>query len=160
MRLVFCPHCGCEHEVLGERSPPHHKMFFAFIGYCFQAWPESLEFKPDNVRHLRQWAMLSTGHTEIPFTWIFKNKREMNVVMPFVMAKVAHDRRIGVYSIARAANGGIEVVSPASLNWESMSQKKFKEVSADIIQFIYEYTGIDFNKWKDMQAPKRLRNAA
>lgn len=78
----------------------------------------------------------------------FKNKRELNSVMPFALAKIAHDQRRGIFTWVVEVEGGIALLQPKSLNWGGMGQKEFNQVSAAVFDFVKEYAGIDFEEWK------------
>jgi hypothetical protein len=134
-----------------DRSSPHQRLFFAFLKYCFESWPEEADFLPDNERHLRAWLLVKCNYRTPSMVYEFKNTREMNAVMPFVNAKITHDQRLGIYTWVVEVNGGIALLQPKSMAWDSMGQAEFHKASSDITQFIYDYAKIDFTLWQEME---------
>ena len=144
-----CPECGA---ILSDvRSVPAHRAFFGFIKHVFDNWPETNdEFQPDNPEHLRAYLLVRSGHCMPEHVFRFASKREQRIVEGFVTEEMRVDRARGIYGWLTIKDGGLVVVRPASIAFDKISQKKMNQVCENVFRVIYELTGIDFTKWKEM----------
>jgi hypothetical protein len=152
-RSLICPHC--RHLITDDsRSQDHHRAFFAFMKHCFDSWPEGEAFTPQSADHLRQWALVECGHIAPPMTWAFAHNREHNTIMPFVTQYIAHKVREGRFIWARDNGGRLEMIEAASIDWSSLGQRKFNEISGSVFDLMKEH-GFDFEEWKSMERQQR-----
>lgn len=57
--MSTCPHCGKGGK---RRSIEQHRRYFALCKLAFDNWPETHDFQPDNVEHLRKWLQIKSGY--------------------------------------------------------------------------------------------------
>jgi hypothetical protein len=60
---AHCPNCGCVLEK--PRSRNQHNRFFALATAAFNHWPESHNFRPKSVDHLRYWLTVEAGRFDV-----------------------------------------------------------------------------------------------
>jgi hypothetical protein len=145
-RVLQCPRCR-ELVTDDSRSHKHQGAFFAFMADCFKNWPHEAAFVPVSADHLRQWALVECGHIAIPMTWSFASTREMNAIMPFIESYILHRRRQGRYVEGRKNDGKLELIEAASINWNSIGERKFCEITEGVFALMLKH-GFDFEAWK------------
>jgi hypothetical protein len=152
-RSLICPKCRTL-VTDDSRSNEHHRAFFAFLASCFNGWPLEAKFIPVSSDHLRQWALVECGHVAPSMTWAFVNTRERNAIMPFVTQYIAHKLRQGRFIWARENCGKLELIEAASIDWQSIGQRKFNEISESVFGLMKQH-GFDFEDWKRIEKPSR-----
>ncbi len=139
MTLHACPHCGC--LLTKARSGPDHRRFFSVVSKAFDHWPHDHEFQPSNAEHLRAYLLVRANHYNIA-----------SIPAPEGYAEHASIRslfRVAVESAASALAGpsgyfdvrvsaaGVEVLTPKSINWSTVSQREFGPIR-DTVEHIIE----------------------
>ena len=166
LRLVNCPHCGCEFEVFRPRSSRHHRLFFAVIAWAFDNWPEAHDFKPDNPEHLRAWLFREVGY-------IGRIGNGYNILNPDpgkltdFWAQAFHAARLsGGYGwLEQRENGDLEFITPRSIAWNELDQQAFNPVAERVFNeiaaiFDFKIGGVDWKKKvKDHKRQKLLARA-
>jgi hypothetical protein len=152
-RSIQCPKCRA-FLTDDSRSHAHQGAFFAFLQSCFDSWPLEAKFTPVSADHLRQWALKECGHVAPSMTWAFANTRERNAIMPFVTQYIAHKLRQGRFIWARENDGKLELIEAASINWNSIGERKFCEITDGVFALMLKH-GFDFESWKQIEKPVR-----
>jgi hypothetical protein len=154
--ISFCPECGTCLE--DERSIEHLRMFHSFMRHCFESWPEECEFIPDNQEHLRAWLLVKVKHREPHHVFPFASKRERLFAEGLLNQEMRFDRARGVYGFVVVVPGGVAILRPASIaihGSKAISEKKFVAVSDAVFRFVLEFTGIDFQLWKELYPARK-----
>ncbi len=134
-----CPHCG---GILTKgRSLPDHRRFFALVHAAYHQWPESHEFQPRDVTHLRAWLTCKAGYRDTTQIELPDNS-------------TADMRRLFTLSIESAikASGGtafvvpyrdcVVVITPRSIAWDQIDQKEFNKVRDAVSDLIEDIVGV------------------
>jgi hypothetical protein len=143
-------------------------LLFAAIAHLFEVWPTDAEtlakidnFTPIDETQLRKWLTVKAGHI-LPYAALpFNTKKEKEFSMRVLMAQMESDRMNKLYGWPQEVEGGcIAVLRPASiatLGENSISEKKFCEVTNKIFNFLYEKIGFDIQEWKESGEKRRPR---
>jgi hypothetical protein len=136
-----CKECGAVMDG-GGRSLPDHRRLFSAIAHAFHHWPEG-EFIPRDPEHLRSYLLLKVGHTNVAFIPAPEGCSENPAVMSLFKYTVegtanALSGKAGYYEL-RVSAGGVEIVTPRSLDFRTVSRKEFGPIR-DAVEALIELT--------------------
>jgi hypothetical protein len=153
MKEDHCPECGC--VLRHERSLPHHRLFFAFIEAAYKQWPSAHEWRPGSKEELRAWALIKAGHHSTTL-YTFKTEGEAELVCRVLKRDYERERLDGRFVWVQPFHEvgklrGASKLSALSIKFRKLSQERFNEVSAGVIQAIEQETGFDFDAWRNIE---------
>jgi hypothetical protein len=125
--LHSCPHCGC--ELTKSRSGADHRRYFGLIRAAFLNWPESHPQQFANEDALRAWLLIEVGHYDVEFIAYPEECEENPSIKALfrlaIEATYAAVTRKRGYATLRVSAGGVEILTPKSIDFRSVSQKEF-----------------------------------
>lgn len=125
--MNHCPQCGCVFEK--ARSRPQHNRFMALADACFNHWPESHQFRPRNVDHLRYWLTMQAGRFDVVrHVRVHSVEPEaLQALLTSIMA-ASEDARLFI-----DLDGDLITVRKAhSIKFRSMPQREFAQLCDDV----------------------------
>lgn len=153
-RSLLCPKCG----TLVDDDRRHEAQtggYFAFLTHAFRSWPETDEFRPQSMEHLRQWALIRTNHVEIPFVHEFTTDMDRQATISFAIGYIHHKQAQGRLIETRINGGQLEMIEATSQKEAKMGHRKFNEVAQDVFDFIKDRTGLDYEIWLQLGKKRR-----
>jgi len=136
----ICPHCGV--ELVKPRSLADHRRYFAAIHKATAAWPHNHEFQPSGPDHLRAYLLVTAGYHDVKtvdLAWAIAedNPHLIQLARLAVEASVSAALSRGDYVFTRPRGDVVEILSPKSINFRTLSQKEFgpiREACEEIIE--------------------------
>jgi hypothetical protein len=127
--LHACPECGC--LLTKARSGPDHRRLFALIHAAFHHWPEG-GFQPRDAEHLRAYLLVKSGHFNaigIPTPEGYAENEALRDLYRVAVESTAKaiDEVTGFHDY-RVSASGIELLTPRSINWQTVGQKEFGRI--------------------------------
>lgn len=141
-----CPHCQCEIDGKSKpRSVDQLRRFFAMLRAIYQHWPESAEFQPDDMEHLRKFALIKAGHretTDVPVAFA-EDQPGLTKLTAFVIEGAL--KAAGAYAFIRPhpEGGLVRVFKAKSIAFDKLGQAEFNALN-DAVETVYaSETGLD-----------------
>lgn len=141
-----CPHCQCEIDGKSKpRSVDQLRRFFAMLRAIYQHWPESAEFQPDDMEHLRKFALIKAGHretTDVPVAFA-EDQPGLTKLTAFAIEGAL--KAAGAYAFIRPhPDGGlVRVFKAKSIAFDKLGQAEFNALN-DAVETVYaSETGLD-----------------
>lgn len=100
------------------RSIDQHRRFFGLVRACFDHWPESHEFQPDNEEHLRAYLLVKAKHRSIK-EFVIDKADDVARLLPIVTAIMLH-RYCWAWSIG---DNQLMVCAPLTTNFNDMKHQ-------------------------------------
>ena len=133
------PNCPtCKRPMGSPRSWQQHKRYFAVIKAIHFMWPESHERQFPDETALRKWLQMKAGHfttTTVALYGIPLSKARLIVQSALDGAEP--------YSEAVVQAGHLIVMTPKSINFDSLGHKAFCRLNDEIDAVIFAETGFD-----------------
>jgi len=141
---THCPECGC--VLVKGRSLPDHRRLFAALHRAMEQWPETHPFQPVNVDQLRAYLLVTAArHFDVAFIpapeECATNPSIMSLFRLAVEGTAAALSRKTGYCDIRVGAGGVEILTPKSIDFRSVSQREFGPIRDDIEAAIEEIVG-------------------
>ena len=139
-----CPHCGA---ITGKvRSLPDHRRFFGMIGKAFDNWPHDHSYQPPSAEHLRAYLLISAGYVDVEFIPVAEECAQNPAIMAILRHAIeathaALSRKRG-YSLTRVSAAGVEIITPRSINFETLSQKEFGPIRQAVEEILETTLGV------------------
>ncbi|MEQ8822778.1 MAG: hypothetical protein RIC14_00210 [Filomicrobium sp.] len=124
---MSCPVCGFDKRQ-SKRSVPQHRRFFGLLKAFFDHWPEYADFQPDNVDHLRAWALVRAKHRNVTI-------HDIGDGMTCIPSP-------GGYVFSTEYQGAIVILSPKSISFSEMSHQEACAVFDDVQAALEAETGL------------------
>jgi hypothetical protein len=140
--IDVCPHCGV--ILRKQRSAKAHRFFFAVISEAFYHWPAAHPFQADNAEHLRAWLLCKTKHRTIIGERLHQDDGDVVRMQQFVQRAIAESRNH--YCFVAVFNGALVVLSPKSIDWNTLDEKAFAPIRNDVFDVIVKETGLDIEE--------------
>ena len=141
-----CPHCQCDIDGKSKpRSVEQLRRFFAMLRAMFSHWPEGSEFQPDDMEHLRKWALIKAGHretTDVPVAWA---EDQPGLTKLAALAIEGALKAAGAYAFIRPhpEGGLVRVFKAKSIAFDKLGQAEFNSLN-DAVETVYaQETGLD-----------------
>ena len=139
-----CPECGC--VLTKPRSLPDHRRFFGLVQKAYEHWPHAQDYQPPSAEHLRAYLLVAAGYHDTEFIAMPEECLGSPAIMALFRSAVeathaAMSRRRG-YSLTRVSAGGIEILTPRSINFETLSQKEFGPIREAVEEIITGVVGV------------------
>jgi len=153
-RLLSCPGCGCVlsncpecgHGLVKGRSRPDHNRLFAIIDRAFHQWPEAEEFQPRDAQQLRAYLTVRAGHINVVPVPVPEGYAESQAIRDLYRLAVEGTAKACAgeagYNTTRVSASGIEVISPRSISYDTVSQKEFGPIRDAILHIIEAALGV------------------
>ena len=142
-RFDSCPECGA--VLTKGRSLPDHRRFFGLVTKAFEQWPEHSDFRPRDVEHLRAYLLVKAGHTDIAHIPAPPECENPAIMVLFKLAVEATgqalERKAG-YVDYRVSSGGVEVITPRSIDFRTVGQKQFSPIREAVEALIEDVIGV------------------
>lgn len=130
------------------RSNKHHNLFFAAIAQAQMNWPESHEFQPTSIDHLRAWLLCKAGyrHTE--------THQLESAISADLMASVIEKslEQAGAKGFAVYKGSTVYVLTPKSISWSKLDQKEFNKISQGVDDVLKSEINMSLDDFKQEQA--------
>lgn len=144
MSAPICPHCGCE-LVKSNRSLADHKRLFGLIRAAFLQWPESHPFQPSDEESLRAFLLVESKHHDVDFIPYPDECGESQAIKTLfrlaVEATHAACYRKRGYAAIRVSTGGIEILTPKSIDFR-LPQREFGPIREAVEHVIETAIGV------------------
>lgn len=149
-------------KITQKRSLPHHNFYWAFIGECFNEWPENHGHKPMDGRHLHSWLAVKAGYLEMLEFEAPESASEREIEFSVKMAKSLADKLSGGRpSWPKVIGHKIYFAWPKSIAFENMDEDDFKRFTMLVFTLIYSEAGIDvddyYKKWQSKHGDLKVR---
>lgn len=135
-------------NVLRRRSRKHHGLFFACIDDVYANWPESHHFKPGSSKHLRAWLLVEAGYHEILSERIEGDIMSAMLMGDFVARVLERTVGQGKFGFVKIAKPWILVYTPRSIDWATLDQRGFSEVSQRVSDVLKAEIGMSLDDFK------------
>ncbi len=144
MTIHSCPECGC--ILTKARSGPDHRRFFGMITKAFEQWPEHHEFQPRDSEVLRAYLLVKSGHFNVkavptPLGYA-ENPAIRDLFRLAVEGTAAAMAAEAGYHDIRVGAAGIEILTPRSIDYRTVSQKEFGPVRDNVQHLIEAALGV------------------
>ena len=140
-----CDKCG--QKLPHPRNEARHKLFFAVLKPAMKQWPESAEFQPEDVDHLRSFLLCKSGHcTYNDLSMDVANAPGMIAAMKaFMEANISgSSKRVHFKQIKT----GLRAYTPKSIAFTKCSEADFKVVLDKSIEIIVATIGVPIEQLK------------
>lgn len=144
-KLEHCPECGF--ILRNKRSGRLHRYYFATITNAFHNWPESHEFKPESIDHLRVWLQKEAGYRDVVEERIFGAKAsplQMETFFIAVNTLMRKNRTEFVFFESYEHPPTIRALIPRSIAYDQISDDMFGPISNSVFDIIDNVFGNDF----------------
>lgn len=145
--MSICCHCGCDSdpEKGKPRSVPQLRRFYGVLRAMFEHWPDDAVFKPDNLEHLRKWALIKAGHresTDISVEWLTDQPALTKLASLTIETAI---EAAGAYPFVRPdSNGGrVRVFRAKSIAFKRLKQEPFNALNNEVEAVYLNETGLD-----------------
>ncbi len=127
-------------KITKPRRIKHHRFFFATVANYFDNWPVSHSFVPDNEEHLRAWATCKARYYTIIGERLHQNDGDPLRMADFIEKVMKMSRK--KYSFVTIHNGSIVLLTPRSVDWETLDETAFRPIADSILDVLAEESGI------------------
>lgn len=127
-------------KITKPRRVKHHRFFFATIANYFENWPVQHSFVPENEEHLRAWATCKAKYYTILGERLHQNDGDALRMADFVEKAMRLNRK--KYSFVTIHNGSIVLLTPRSVDWETLDEMAFRPIADSILEVLASESGI------------------
>jgi hypothetical protein len=142
-KISRCPDCGA---ILRGRSLPDMRRFFGVLRKAYQNWPELHEFQPSSEEELRAWCLVRAKYLEVEHVaypeFAHDDPHIKKIFRLAVEGSFAAIHRRRGYAELRVTAAGIDIITPRSIAFASLSQKEFNPVRDEVEAVIEDALGV------------------
>lgn len=135
--MSTCPHCGKGGK---RRSIEQHRRYFALCKLAFDNWPETHDFQPDNVEHLRKWLQIKSGYRTVQEIEVARTDPQSLKIMEATLRAAMKATSDYAWTVTHGKK--LYVIASKSIAFDKISHGEFCTLNNLVQEVIEAETGI------------------